>query len=371
MKKLVCVMCLICLALPVFADNLLQQKYEDDFNKDKIKTHISTFILFDGIDLLKDDYDGYNNGRDTMYGEIMYLIEDINKKNAPYKNLNIEYLNKIKSNIVNAANNDINPSPIIVDDEEYKHLTEDTKILINLNNINSTTDKTTYINDVIEGYNYQINQWNEDCKKYKYNSKKLKEIYDDINKEKELTKKYLEKYRYTSDRSEIIYNKVKEMNSSLSNLSSQIYKLGEAYEKQKFIDWAKRNNKNINCGSLSNFVYAPYAPPPQIGCVYTYLPQRDFTLQVLQSVNGGVILTGSYSLTHATHINNIFLQTVKTFADGQYIMEPLVVEYKGYYDYYTVLGAKKRIHKFYRYGQKEINANFNIPGQPFYFYQAY
>lgn len=284
MKKLLCVLCLICIALPCFADNyFFQQKYHTEY-----------------------------------------------------------YLNKININ-KNASSN----------------------------NLLLFKDKSSYISNLIEEYNYKINQWNEDCEKYKSNMKKLKEIYNDVNNEDEAIKTYLDNSQYNSNKSDVVYNKLKEIESSLSNLAYQIYKLGEAYEKQKFIDWVKRNNKKINCGSLANFVYMPYAPAPQLGCAYTYLPQRDFTLQVFQSVNSGVILTGSYSLTHAPHINNIFLQTVKTFADGQYIMEPLVVEYKGYYDYYTVLGAKKRIYKFYRYGQKEIDANFNIPGQPFYFYQPY
>ena len=37
----------------------------------------------------------------------------------------------------------------------------------------------------------------------------------------------------------------------------------------------------------------------------------------------------------------------------------------------TVFGVKKRIYKFYRWGQSEIDANFKIPGQPLYFYYPY
>lgn len=47
------------------------------------------------------------------------------------------------------------------------------------------------------------------------------------------------------------------------------------------------------------------------------------------------------------------------------------ITFKGYYDYTTVFGVKKRIYKFYRWGQSEIDANFKIPGQPLYFYYPY
>lgn len=87
---------------------------------------------------------------------------------------------------------------------------------------------------------------------------------------------------------------------------------------------------------------------------------------------GGVILTGEYLGPYGPPgYGSIFLQTSKQFADGQIIRDGIVAEYKGFYDYYTVLGAKKRIYKFYRLGETEIKKNFEIPGQPFYFYLPY
>jgi len=137
------------------------------------------------------------------------------------------------------------------------------------------------------------------------------------------------------------------------------------YEKKKYNDWAKRNNKKVIKGALEQFVYYAYNTP-QNG-LYTHNPRKNFYLKVLQSVPGGIILTGSYSIG-TYNVNPIFLQTSKKFADGQIILEPIVAEFKGYFDYTTVLGAKKRILKFYRYGENEIKNTFNIPGQPFYFY---
>lgn len=137
------------------------------------------------------------------------------------------------------------------------------------------------------------------------------------------------------------------------------------YEKKKYNDWAKRNNKKVIKGSLEQFVYSAYNTP-QNG-LYTHNPRKNFYLKVLQTVPGGVILTGSYSIG-TYNVNPIFLQTSKKFADGQIILEPIIAEFKGYFDYTTVLGVKKRILKFYRYGESEIKNTFNIPGQPFYFY---
>lgn len=391
MKKLILVFCLICFALPCFAinqqkdnedflnslnintrlsANSLQEEYENKFSE-QLRKDLSIGVLLDSIYLLKDDYKGYMNNGGSIYGTILYNIDKIEKSNNPYKNCDLKYLNQVKSNIENAVKNNVVPQLIVVGNEEYKLLSDNTKDLVNLNNILSETNKEVYLNNIIKDFAYKIGVWEEECEKYKFNMKKLKEIEEEIDKEENICKNYLNSYKDFQNKSEVVYNKVKEIQSSLSSLSYQIYEVGKAYEQKKFLEWAQRNNKKVTCGNLSNFVYAPYASAPQLGCIYTYLPKRDFTLQTLQSVNGGVILTGSYSLTHATHINNIFLQTSKVFADGQYIMEPLVVEYKGFYDYYTVLGVKKRIYKFYRLGQPEIDKNFNIPGQPFYFYQAY
>lgn len=160
---------------------------------------------------------------------------------------------------------------------------------------------------------------------------------------------------------------IKDFDTKAQEVSEYSYN----YEKQKYENWIAKNNKKRISGALETFVYG-YGSSPVTGALYKHHPTQNLFLKVLQSVPGGVILTGSYRVGNGMYnINPIFLQTTKTFADGQYIREPLMAEFKGYYDYTTVLGARKRIYKFYRLGQKEIDANFNIPGQPFYFYQPY
>ena len=163
---------------------------------------------------------------------------------------------------------------------------------------------------------------------------------------------------------EKLSNLMQEYDSKAEEVSEYSYN----YEKKKYNDWAVKNNKKQIKGALEQFVYASHYQP-QSG-LYTHNPRKNFYLKVFQTVPGGVILTGSYSIGTSS-VNNIFLQTSKQFADGQIIAEPIIAEFKGYYDYTTVLGAKKRIYKFYRYGQNEIKSTFNIPGQPFYFYKPY
>lgn len=151
------------------------------------------------------------------------------------------------------------------------------------------------------------------------------------------------------------------------NYAKDVSTYSYTYEKKKYNDWATRNGKKQIKGSLEEFVYNSFNNPVTNG-LYTHNPVNNLFLKVLQTVPGGVILTGTYIGGNIYGVNLIYLQTTKPYADGQYIKEPIIAEFKGYYDYTTVLGVKKRIYKFYRYGQKEIDANFKIPGQPFYFY---
>lgn len=168
-----------------------------------------------------------------------------------------------------------------------------------------------------------------------------------------------------------IYSAFHKNYKRISEIKDEIYKYSKTYEQNKYKEWAKRNNKKPLCGALEPYIYYPYASQPSIGCIYT-APPGSLPIYVFQTVPGGVILTGSTRVMaqYGFSLNNIFLQTSQHFANNQRI-HSFMAEFKGYYDYTTVLGVRKRIYKFYRLGQKEIDANFTIPGQPFYFYQPY
>ncbi len=202
-------------------------------------------------------------------------------------------------------------------------------------------------------YDYELGKLEKECNNVKPISKK--EFISLVNNDGSLQ---------IFSMQERLSNLIQEYDSKAEEVSEYSYN----YEKKKYNDWAVKNNKKQIKGALEQFVYASHYQP-QSG-LYTHNPRKNFYLKVFQTVPGGVILTGSYSIGTSS-VNNIFLQTSKQFADGQIIAEPIIAEFKGYYDYTTVLGAKKRIYKFYRYGQNEIKSTFNIPGQPFYFYKPY
>lgn len=397
MKKLVLILCLACFSVSAFADevyftkistifrsdtattsqninknisagNILQQDYEEKF-KEQLSEQISIEILFSGIFIFRDDYNGYLNGGGSLYGEIIDKIANLENSNMPNKDITLKYLTQMKCNIENTAQNNTNIKPIIIPDNDFKILDDETKFFINLNNICSQDDKTIYLDSIIKGFNTQTAKWQDSFNKNKNNPKVLKELYDEVTTVQNRIKKYLDS-KFASQIA--IDNKLNEFYKNLNSTSYIIYKQGESYEKQKFLAWAQKNNKKVIANiSLAAYVYQPYAPAPEIGYLYVYNPKMDFTLQAFQTVPGGVILTGSYYMVHTPEIDNIFLQTSKQYADGKYILEPIIAEYKGFYEYYTVLGTKKRIYKFYRLGESELKKNFEIPGQPFYFYQPY
>lgn len=352
----------------IVSDNFLQQDFEKKFIE-QFKEKVSIIFLLDGNYLFTDDYNGYLNGGNSLYGDIINKISKLNNSNLPNKAVNLQYLKLVKNNIENTAKNQTSIETIVIPDNDFKLLDEDTKFYTNFNNVYAQNDKTIYLNVVTQGFNAQIDKWQEVFNKNKNNPKALKNLYDEVEHEEEYIKQYLNAGHAAQPE---IENKLKEYKDVLNSTSYIIYKQGESYEKQKFYSWAKKNNKKLVAGRLSNYVYNAYAPAPKLGYLYEHIPAGDFYLKVLQSMPGGVILTGEYMGPYGpVGHGSIFLQTSKQFADGKYILEPIIAEYKGYYDYYTVLGVKKRIYKFYRLGESEIKKNFEIPGQPFYFYTPY
>lgn len=129
----------------------------------------------------------------------------------------------------------------------------------------------------------------------------------------------------------------------------------------KFLSTSADAKEQI-CGNLASIVYYPQSNPPKIGCLYAYntYGQTPFWLQVKQVVNGGILVSADDAgIYHYGFYNpkDIYIQTSKQFVDGQILQDKEIVKYTGYYDYITVLGARKRVYKFYRYGKYEIDKN--------------
>lgn len=136
-------LCLLSLQLNCFAGNVLQQQDELKFiqkvSNDPLPTHYGKDYL------IREDYYGYLNGKDSLYGEIVNTLDDMSKTNIPNKELNIKYLTLLKTKIetiVKLQNNSIDNNmrlnaarqKIIIDDEDYKKLIKEVKELINISN---------------------------------------------------------------------------------------------------------------------------------------------------------------------------------------------------------------------------------------------
>ncbi len=366
MKKIIIFLfCFILLSTSAFAEDNTQKNKAGDIAG---KVILSPFYLIGGV---FNSIDNIMNGRPGKIWEDPRIKDDKARKaaaKATYEN----YFYPLDKKLIDAyANKNI----------KFASVDENTKVFTIYD---ANPDKTI----VLEKYKAYLSNKNN----MKYN----RELYDTIQsyieqfKEiiPEIDKEYKEAYSkaYYTD---INYEQFKENCKNtilgfsfmdtldkdceeLKEIAQNIYDYSYNYEKQKYVTWAQKNNKKLVDGRLSNYVYYAQAPTPKLGYLYEHIPAGDFYLKVFQSVPGGVILTGQYLGSYGpSGYGYIFLQTSKKFADGQIIRDGIVAEYKGFYDYYTVLGVKKRIYKFYRLGESEIKKNFEIPGQPFYFYRPY
>lgn len=143
MKRLIILILLLLTVNPVFAGNLLQQQDELQFVQKVANDPLPTQYGKDY--LIREDYYGYWNGKDSLYGEIVNTLEDISKSNIEHKDLNIKYLALMKTKIetiVKLQNNNIDNNmrknaasqKITVADEDYKKLIKEVKELINISN---------------------------------------------------------------------------------------------------------------------------------------------------------------------------------------------------------------------------------------------
>lgn len=144
MKRIILTILILFLALPCFAGNVLQQQDELKFVQKVANDPLPTQYGKDY--LIREDYYGYLNGKDSLYGSVVNYLKDLSKSNLPYKDLNIKYLSLLKSKIetiVNLQNNSIDNNMrvnaacqrIIVDDKDYNSLSNTSKELINIYNV--------------------------------------------------------------------------------------------------------------------------------------------------------------------------------------------------------------------------------------------
>lgn len=128
-KLFVLLLCLLSLQLNCFAGNILQQEYEAQEASKVAKD--ATFHNMTAIGLIQDDYLHYLNGGGSLYGVLMYQKERLQKHPTSKNSLDLRYINLMikKYDIIVKGMNPhlIKPNRIIVDDTEYKQLSEDVK----------------------------------------------------------------------------------------------------------------------------------------------------------------------------------------------------------------------------------------------------
>ena len=128
MKKFLILILFLLIVNPVFAGNLLQQEYETARMFKMAQDPI--FYNKTAKGLIEDDYLTYlNNGGDSIYG----LMKNKQKK-LPKDSLDLKYINLMIAKYDIIVKN-LNPQlvkhdRIIVDDEDYKKLSDDVKKII-------------------------------------------------------------------------------------------------------------------------------------------------------------------------------------------------------------------------------------------------
>lgn len=139
MKKIIIFILFLLIVNPVLAGNILQQQDELKFVQKVANDPLPTQYGKDY--LIREDYYGYLNGKNSGYGYVVNTLEDISKSNIPNKDLNIKYLTLMKTKIetiVKLQNNNIDNNmrlnavrqKIIIDDEDYKKLSAEVRDLI-------------------------------------------------------------------------------------------------------------------------------------------------------------------------------------------------------------------------------------------------
>jgi hypothetical protein len=355
---------------PIITNNLQREQ------EAKLKAESGNGVdlgLFNGMYLFKNDYEVYQKGGKSLYGLIVNFKSDANAKYIDTK-----YIDMYKNNFHAYLNNKTDPTIsyyITIDDKDWNNISKELKDYVLMFNFLIDANKDEYVDFAIQSVNKEIEKQNTDFQNHKNNMKLNKEQVENLdvtinsyNSYIEWCKKIQSNYGYNY---RVLQNKnlhkqeVENFKAQYQNLRNTISSYSYSYEKTKYTNWVARNHKKLSGGDLASIVYSPVYNP-QYGYIYFY-NSNWYPLQVVQSVPNGIIVTGVYGYG-STSLKNIFIQTSKQYADGQIIKEPITAEYRGLYDYISVLGVRKRIFKFYQYSQKEIDNNFKIPGETFYFY---
>ena len=333
---------------------------------------------------IQEDFSIYQQKGNSIIGEIYKTLENIeNKEYFENKQFNIAILNKIinqyKKKIDAIKMKDYNidlsyntPTKIMLSNQDFDKLEEDVKnrlLLINYVFFDMASVQQTYYKFLDSSINGILNKYNQQFNENKNNLAKLNDLYNLLSSERDKLTSYangIKRLHNQDDYFTSLMNKINNTSEKISNLQNSVGSYGISVEKTSYNNWLKKNNvKPISKTTLSNYVYGTYYEVPNKNFLYKHIP--IYPVQVLQSVNGGVLLTGNYSIIQADNIQVVFLETNKKYANGYILRNPLILEYKGIYNYYNTFGAKNSIYWFRELSQAEINKKYaSLPNYYFF-----
>lgn len=123
-KVLILMLCLFCFIPPVLAGNILQQEYETAKMQELAQE--PAFYNKTAKGLIEDDYLHYLNGGGSLYGVLKYKQKNLSKDSFDLKYVNL-MLAKYDIIIKNINPQLVKPDRIIVEDDDYKKLSDDVK----------------------------------------------------------------------------------------------------------------------------------------------------------------------------------------------------------------------------------------------------
>lgn len=124
MKRIIITILLLFLALPCFAGNVLQQEYETAKMAEMAQD--PAFYNKTAKGLIEDDYLHYLNGGGSLYGVLKYKQEKLPKDSLDLKYVNL-MLARYDIIIKNINPQLVKPDRIIIEDDDYKKLSDDVK----------------------------------------------------------------------------------------------------------------------------------------------------------------------------------------------------------------------------------------------------
>lgn len=310
-----------------------QLKFEEEYkektleNIKKISSASELLSFFvPGKYMLIEELQYYNEGKKCVLAYLYNKKEDLkNSKNADSNELNLYIIDALISKTTEIAienGYNVYANKIKLTNNELDFLDETLKELVMRFNLFVFDDvfKETQFNNIDAYVNEILKTYSSNFEDNKNNLAKLSELDASINAEcqklRALSENINKFNKHSVNYADKVARKAMDVNNQLVKLSSSINIYSRNIEKGQYLSWLKKNNlKEISNIPLYSFVYGTNYSEPNKNLLYAHQP--IYPIQVLQSVSGGVLLTGSHAIPQADNIQIIFMETNKKYADGQ------------------------------------------------------